>query len=328
LLNAKNIRASILKDSEGCMDISEISEVKELLYGANEHQKAGIAKIESGIEYEILSRNKDLGYIDYINLSENIRVLGEFFDVNAAVLTLEGSICAVALADNPENAFEKVIESNPIAVMGATLGFSKTVSLEAAKKCVSLRIKNIISCEFSKEAFSYLLDTDINMVLVKSPLHELQGFEEKDIKVTPFGILVQEQDKSKLTKENFKIVTQAKPSQEQLEDGIFAWKISKYLKSCCAVVAKDLCARAIVSGKSNMVEAVEDAVDFACENSKDGVLVLDSAIETKEVINAAIQGRIGLIIESGDGKKSSSLLKYADKYGIAMIFTKIRNKRY
>ena len=77
-----------------------------------------------------------------------------------------------------------------------------------------------------------------------------------------------------------------------------------------------------------MVEAVEDAVDFACENSKDGVLVLDSAIETKEVINAAIQGRIGLIIESGDGKKSSSLLKYADKYGIAMIFTKIRNKRY
>ena len=73
---------------------------------------------------------------------------------------------------------------------------------------------------FSKDAFSYLLNTDIKIILVKTPLHELQGFCTDDIKVTPFGILVQEQNTNKLSKDNFKVVSVAKPTQQQAEDGI------------------------------------------------------------------------------------------------------------
>ena len=66
----------------------------------------------------------------------------------------------------------------------------------------------------------------------------------------------------------------------------------------------------------------------ACDNTKDGVLALDGVIDTKNIVHAAIQGRIGLIIESGDSPNSKEILKIADKYGISMIFTGIRNNKY
>ena len=69
-------------------------------------------------------------------------------------------------------------------------------------------------------------------------------------------------------------------------------------------------------------------MNLACEYSKDAVLILDGTIGNTEIINTAIQGRIGLIIDSGTGKNSSNILKYADKYGISVIFTNTQNNRY
>ena len=310
------------------METIEINNIENLACGANPHQTAGISKITEGIEYEILSRNKELEYTDYIDLSENIILLGEFFDVNSSVITKEGLITAAALGSSTDEAFAKVIDAEPLSLAQSTVGFSKEVSLEIAKTLKSLKVRNVISCGFSKEAFSYLLDTEINMILIKTPLHELQGFNVKDIKVTPFGILVQEQNTSKLTKENFNIVSKNKPAQENIEDAVFGWKVSKHLKSLSIVIAKDLCARAIVQGYSNMITAAENAMDIACENSKDAVMVLDRSIETSQVINTAIQGRIGLIVETGTCNKSSEILKIADKYELSMIFTKISNRKY
>lgn len=309
------------------METIEINNFTQLTSGANATQEAFISSNDS-IEYEIISRNKELEYIDYLDLSEAVKILGEFFDVNCAVISKGSFICSVALGATSEGAFTKAIDCDPLAVTNSTVGISKEVTLENAKQFKLMKIKNVIAPLFSKEAFSYLLETNINMIAVKTPLHELQGFSAKDIKVTPFGILVQDQNNSILSKDTFKVVSQIKPTQEQVEDAIFGWKISKHLKSQSAVIAKDLCTRGIVQGKSNSIIASESVMDIACEYSKDAVLILDGVIENTEIINTAIQGRIGLIIDAGDGKNSANILKYADKYGISMIFTNYRNNRY
>ena len=310
------------------METIEIKDFKDLSCGANSNQSAAIAPVENGIDYEILSRNKELSYADYLNLSAVVRILGEFFDVNAVVISNETNICSVALGATCTDAYEKAVDCDPISIFGATIGFSKEVTLEAAEDLAEMKIKNIIAAEFSKEAFSYLLETNVNIVKINTPLHEVVGFDVKDIKVTPFGILVQDQNKSMLSKEAFNVVTEIKPTQEQAEDAIFAWKISKHLKSKSAVIVNDLSTKAIVQGKPNTVTAVEKAMDMACEYSKDAVLAIDGVIDNPKVLNAAIQGRIGLIIEAGDDKNSPNVLKIADKYGLSMIFTKIRNIKY
>ena len=140
--------------------------------------------------------------------------------------------------------------------------------------------------------------------------------------------MIEEQNLSKLSKETFKVVTKTKPTQEEAEDAVFAWKVSKYLKSKSAVIAKDLATKAIIQGKSNGIITSEMAMDYACESSKKAVLAVDGVIENEETINAAIQGRIGLIIEAGNGRNSNKIVKLADKYNLSMIHTTIQNNRY
>lgn len=311
------------------MENIEIDNYTTLPYGENVTQAAAMAPVEGGIEYEILTDNKALEYVDYLNLTRVVEILGEFFDVNAAAVAKENQLCAAALGSSVEIAYDKVLESDPVSITGSTVGFSKVVTLEIAKQLNAMKIRNLTSPKFSQDALDYLLkNSDINVVQIKSPLQELLGFNSKDIKVTPFGCLVQEQNFSKLTKSSFKVTGKTKPSQQQAEDAIFAWKISKYTKSKSAVIAKDLSTKAIVQGKSDNADAAECAMDIACENSKDAVLSLDGVIDSIETVHAAIQGRIGLIIEAGDGANSDKIAKLADKYEIAHISTGIRNNRY
>ena len=311
------------------MENIEITNFEELSFGENTNQTAQIATVENGIEYEILSDNNALEYIDYLNLTKVIEILAEFFDVNATAIAKESKLCAVALGSSTETAFEKIVDCDPLSVIGSTIGFSKELTIDVAKQLNAMKVRNVIATNFAKDALEYILNnSEINVIQVKSPLQEILGFNAKDIKVTPFGYLVQAQNDSKLTKSTFKVAGKTKPTQQQAEDAIFAWKIAKYSQSRCAVIAKDLSTKAIIQARTNLAEAVETAMDIACENSKDAVLSVDGVIENEEVINAAIQGRIGLIIESNDGVNSDKITKLADKYEISLIKTGLRNNKY
>lgn len=311
------------------MNNIEINEFKELPFGENITQAAAISPVENGIEYEILSDNEALEYIDYLNLSKVLEILAEFFDVNASAIAKENQICAAALGSSAMKAFEKVIDCDPLSLADGTIGFSKEVTEEIAKQVTAMKVRNLIAVQFEKSALDYLAkNSEINVIQIKSPLQEVLGFNTQDVKLTPFGYLIQEQNQSKLTKSSFKVAGKTKPTQQLAEDAIFAWKISKYAKSKSAVIAKDLAVKAIVQGRTNNIDVAEAAMDLACENSKDAVLALDGVVENEEVINAAIQGRIGLIIEAGDGANSAKIAKLADKYNISLITTGIRNNRY
>ncbi len=311
------------------METIEITNFTDLQNGENQNQTAFIAPVDDGIEYEILSDRKELEYIDYLNLTRVTEILGEFFDVNTAAIAKENSLCAAALGSSVDTALQKVLESDPISITDSTIGFSKEVTKNVAKELTSIKIKNIIAPKYEKEALDILLKNEfINVIQIKSPLQELLGFITKDIKVTPFGYLIQEQNLSKLTKDSFKVMGKTKPTQQQAEDAIFAWKIAKYTKTTSAVIAKDLSTKAIVQDNTNGIDTVEKAMDIACENSKDAVMAVDGVIENEEVIHTAIQGRIGLIIEAGDGRNSKKITQLADKYNISIIATGIRNYKY
>lgn len=311
------------------METIELKNYIDLPYGENVTQCASVSLHENVIEYEVLSDNSALEYLDYLNFSRVIEVLAEFFDVNAVAVSKEGLLCSVALGSSTDDAFGKIIDSDPLCIISSTAGFSKKVTLDVAKQLSAMKFRNVISTAYDSDALEYLLNkSELNVLKIKSPLQELFGLSVPDIKLTPFGYLVQEQNSSKLTKSSFKVAGKVKPTQQQAEDAIFAWKVAKYTKSKSVVIAKDLATKAVIQARLNLVEAVEQAMDFACENSKEAVMALDGVIENDEVINAAIQGRIGLIIEAGDGGNSSKIVKLADKYNIAYIVTGIRNNRY
>ena len=112
-----------------------------------------------------------------------------------------------------------------------------------------------------------------------------------------------------------------------VEDMIFAWKVSKHTRSNSAVIVKNLKTVGLCQGETARVDAIEKALDRACENSKDAILATDGFISSTNCIQAAVQGRIAAVIQPGGSLKDKEIIKMADKYDLIMIQTGIRQFR-
>ena len=301
---------------------------KELKYGENPQQKAEFYKSPEMIDYEVIDK-KELSYNEIMNVIIATNIVSEFFDVSAVAIVKHSSPCAVALGVNIEDAYNKAFDCDPISSFFGTIEFSQTVDYEVAKHINSMSVKVVAAPDYDKKALKLLQENMlIKLIKINTPLKEYRNYTHRDIKITPFGTLVQDFNKSQLSKQSFKIVTQTKPTQEQIEDAVFAWKISKYARTNSVVIAKDFKTTAISQGLINPVTAVEYALDTACDGSKNAVLVSDNALPTTDCIHAAAQGRISMIIQPGGSAKDTEIISLADKYNIAMIMTGIKNYRH
>lgn len=306
----------------------KFDKIKDLEYGENKQQQAGLYMCNEMADYEVLF-NKELTFDNILNLDVITNILSEFYDVNAVAITKHGATCSVALGTNIEDAYNKAFDCDPVSAFYSTIGCTQEVDVETAKHINSMGVKVLIAPDFEYEALNLLQENEaLKLVKLNTPLNEIRKICAEDIKVTPFGVLIQEQNNSNLDKDLFKIVTKAKPTTEQIEDAIFAWKVVKHAKTDAAIVAKDFCVRGISQSSANLGLAVENALNQACEYSKDGILATDGVIHSHDVIYACAQGRIGLIIQSGGSSKDHELIELANKYGIAMITTGIKNHKY
>lgn len=295
----------------------------DLVYGENPHQKASLY-VHKQVNYEVLN-GKQLSYNNFLDMSLAVSIVSEFYDVCAVAITKHSMPCGVALGSTVAEACQKAVDCDPVSSFEGIAAFSGEIDEKLAKNLSSLMLEIIIAPDFSEKALEILKQKDLKIIKLNTPLKDYRTFVSKEIKVTPFGILVQEADKSQLEKESFNVVSKKKPTTEMVEDMIFAWKVSKHTRSDSAVVVKDLKTVGICQGETARVDAIEKALDKACENSKDAILALDGFVSGAEGIHAAIQGRVAGIIQPGF--KDKEVIKIADKYELVMITTGIRQFR-
>ena len=305
----------------------EFAPMRRLNFGANPHQSAGLYKHGEQADYEVLNGG-ELTYVNIIDITEAMNVASEFFDVNATVIIKHGSICGVALGGTTYEAYTKAFDCDPVSAFFGTIGFSQKVDEETAKHISSMAVEAVIAPDYDVKALKLLAGNKFTKVIkLNTSLAEYRKFVNEEIIMTPFGTLIQDKNRSELDKDLFKVVTKSKPTTEQIEDAVFAWKVAKHAKSSSVTVAKDFKTVAITQGYVNPVTVVEQALDFSCDNSKDAIIALDEPILTPECVYAAAQGRISLIIQPGGALKDSEIIEAANKYNIVMILTGIRNLR-
>lgn len=305
-----------------------IRKSKNLRYGENPHQQASIYYTKNTVDYEVL-HGKELSYNNILDVSACTGLLSEFYDVCGCAIIKHNTPCGVALGKNIEEAWQKALDCDPLSAFGGIVGFTQKLTVAVAKQLAAMFLEVIIAPDYETEALD-VLKTKKNLRIIKlnTSLEEYKNYLTEEIRVTPFGTLVQSADKGELDKDNFKVVTKTKPTAEMIEDMIFAWKVAKHAKSNAIVVAKDFKTVGIGQGQTSRVDAFEIALNKACDGSKDAVAASDGFFPAIDNIHVAAQGRIAAIIQPGGSIKDEEVIKTADKYNIAMVTTGIRHFKH
>lgn len=302
--------------------------IQELRYGENPHQKAGLYSTGKEIDYEILW-GKELSYNNILDMTSAVNIISEFYDVPAVSIIKHTAPCGVALGKDISDAYKKAFDCDPVSAFGGIVAFSQKVNVEIAKHLNSVFLEVVIAPDFDEEALKILQDKkNLRIVKLNTPLKDYKSTISEEVKITPFGVLIQDSDKKELDKDNFRVVTKVKPTAEQIEDAIFAWKVAKHAKSNAIVIAKDFKTLAIGQGQTSRICSMEWALDYACDGSKDAVIASDGFFPAIDNIQSAAQGRIALIIQPGGSIKDKDVIEEADKYNIAMITTGMRHFKH
>ena len=302
--------------------------IKNLKCGENPHQKAALYSYDKELDWEIL-QGSDLTYNNIIDSTTALEVISEFFDVAALAVINHGRIDAVALGVDIINAWDKILDSDPTCYYRSTISTTREVTLEFAKKISSLPLKVILSPYYSKDALLELKkNKNLKVVKINTPYEKIIKFNNEEIKLTPFGALIQQKDIEDLNVETFKVVTNQKPQQKEAEDMIFAFKVAKHAQSCAIVIAKDLCTTGVGPGQVSRIWALENAIRQGGERIAGSVMASDAFFPFPDCVEAAHKAGITAIMQPGGSVRDQESIDAADKYGIAMVFTEMRHFKH
>ena len=231
-------------------------------------------------------------------------ILSEFYDVPACVFAKDGQVVSAALGQNAYDAYIKAFDYNPAEMFEKTVGFSVSPDEQCKKHINACKAKLL-------EIKGDLKDHKKNVIN--------SALSDSDADAENARILALSLDKNK-----FKVATKTVPTSEQIEDAIFAWKISKYLNRESVLIAKDFKTIALFQDEKDIEEGVEKALSFGCENTKNSAICISSDELTTHIIHACVQARVGVLIYSGENIQNTELVKLADKYNLAILITGIR----
>ena len=301
---------------------------QELRYGENPHQKAALFKTNSDVEFEVL-QGKELSYNNLVDITAAMDLITEFIDVPAACIIKHTNPCGIALGENITDAYMKAFNCDPLSAFGGIIGLNEPVNEEIAHHIKEIFFEVVVAPDFSEEALE-ILSAKKNLRLVRISIDALnyRAAQKDTIKTLPFGVLIQTPDQKDLTKDNFKVATSHKPTEEQIEDMVFAWKVVKHVKSNAIVIAKDKRLIGLGTGQTSRIAAMEIALNQACDETKDAVIASDAFFPAVDNIHAAAQARIGAIIQPGGSIKDKDVIAESEKYGISMILTGVRHFKH
>ena len=318
----------LLPASNNLPDVFNISLKKEydLRYGENPHQAA--AFYSNKTSFDILN-GKELSFNNINDMSAAVDIISEFPDVPAVAVIKHSTPCGVAIGDNIDDAYMKAFDCDSLSAFGGIIAFNQPVTEKIAKHASSVFLEVLVAPDFSPEALE-LLKKKKNLRLIKlnNNLIQYRQLKKFDIKELSFGTLIQSEDRAELNKDTFKVVTEKKPTAEQVEDMVFAWKVAKHAKSNAIVVAKDKKAIGIGAGQTSRIGAMEIALSKVCDDLKDAVVASDGFFPAIDNIKAAASAGITAIIQPGGSIKDKDVIDEANKYKIAMITTSIRHFKH
>jgi phosphoribosylaminoimidazolecarboxamide formyltransferase/IMP cyclohydrolase len=306
-----------------------LSKVNELRYGENPHQKAAIYRDSlytglSLVDAKIL-QGKEMSYNNYLDSSAAIDLVREF-DEPAAVIVKHNNPCGVAIGDTIRSAYIKALETDPVSAFGGVIALNRPLDPPTAEEIIKLFVEIIIAPSFDAEALKILskkpnirlLELDVTISPSGLEMRKVQG-----------GVLVQEKDMGMIEDfESLRVVTKRRPTDDELAALKFAWKVCKHVKSNAIVYTSKDQALGIGVGQTSRVDAAKLGAMKALKSLEGSVVASDAFFPARDGIDVIAKAGVTAVIQPGGSIKDEEVIKAADEYNMAMVFTGMRHFRH
>ena len=314
-------------------------EHQNLRYGENPHQKAKFYNDGSNVCGLITAnqiQGKELSYNNINDTNAAFELVSEFDPSlkSAVAIIKHANPCGVATGDNLNSAYKKALRCDSVSAFGGIIALNKELDSETAKEISKIFTEVIIAPSINNEAKNILSSKKNLRVLITGGLAnpEKSGVM---IKSVAGGFLTQTKDNITVDKENLKVVTKRQPSEQELDDLLFAFKVAKHVKSNAIVYAKDGSTVGIGAGQMNRLDSSRIAARKSDDAAKminleeplavGSVVASDAFFPFADGLMAAADAGVTAIIQPGGSIRDDEVIEAANNAGLAMLFTGIRH---
>lgn len=310
--------------------------VQTLRYGENPHQQAAFYQEEmagGGTLADILQlQGKELSFNNFNDTHGALELLREY-DEPTVVACKHSVPCGIGSAGTIFEAYNKAYQADPVSIFGGIVVANQTIDMKTATEMSKTFLEVVLAPDYTEEALKVLAKKKNLRLLRLDNIMRTPSADRFDIKKISGGILVQQHDDVLLPPEPLTVVTKRQPTNSEMEDLLFTWKIVKYVKSNGIAIGKDKQSIGIGTGQVNRIWATRQAIEHARESLGDtalkgAVLASDAFFPFSDCVEAAAAAGIVAIIQPGGSVNDQASIDACDACGIAMVFTKMRHFRH
>lgn len=313
----------LLADEEEYPEYLSVSykKMQGLRYGENSHQSAAVyssTMLDGAMNTFEMLNGKELSYNNFKDVDIAWKCASEF-DEPACCALKHNTPCGVAVGKDSYEAYMKAYEVDPTSIFGGIIGFNRKVDKKTAEEMVKIFLEVIAAPEYDEDALE-VLKSKKNLRVLK---FNNTPKADKYMVTVDGAMLVQEEDNKLI--EEIKVVTEKKPTDEEMKDLLFGMKVVKYVKSNAIVVAHDGIALGIGGGQVNRIWPTEDALK---RGQGATILASDAFFPFRDVVDQAAKAGIKAIIQPGGSMNDQQSIDACNEHGIAMVLTGYRHFKH
>ena len=314
---------------------TQFHKAQDMRYGENPHQNAAFyteATAEVGtISSATQIQGKALSYNNIADTDAALECVKSFPELPACVIVKHANPCGVATADNLLTAYDLAYHTDTTSAFGGIIAFNHELDAETAQAIIDRQFVEVIIAPSISDEAKKIVSAKKNVRLLCSGEFSNTQSEGLDFKRVTGGLLVQDRDTALVTQDELKIVTKKSPTEEQMTDLLFAWRVAKFVKSNAIVYVKNQQTVGIGAGQMSRVISSRIAgikADDANLTVPGAVMASDAFFPFRDGLDFAAEAGISAVIQPGGSMRDDEVIAAADEHGIAMVFTGMRHFRH
>lgn len=313
---------------------TQFIKVQDMRYGENPHQNSAFYVEKNATDASVSTatqlQGKELSFNNIADTDAALETV-KLFDEPACVIVKHANPCGVATDANLLTAYEKAFATDPESSFGGIIAFNRELDVATATAIIDKQFVEVIIAPSVSSGVSEIIAAKKNVRLLVCGEFSQTAQKSVDFKRVNGGLLIQDRDLGLITADDLKVVTKRQPTEAEIRDMLFTWKVAKMVKSNAIVYAKDGRTIGVGAGQMSRVNSARIAAikaEHAGLQVEGSVMASDAFFPFRDGMDNAASVGISCVIQPGGSMRDDEVIAAADEHGMAMVFTGMRHFKH